>query len=185
MEHAEVTAPVAEEQPAVKQKTQHPLMFAAGCTLILLYIAFNTYDWLRRKVPIAGPEFYDETAPLYLGLALINLASTKRKHRWEKIVTLILVPVTLGLILFGVINALFLFLPDFSLSMLAIVSSMAAIIIYVIILITDLPNGQREKVKLTRKQKIRTAITLILALAIFFALWFGPRHLILWLLTRG
>jgi len=175
-----------EEQPANKIiQVRHPLIFAAGCVTFVLYIAYLDYEWLLLKEAISGPELRTSFALSGLMLPMLSLSSVDMKHRWMKIVPLILGLALAGLLAAGVVD-MFRPFPEQAMNILVKLSVAITFLFIVYTVIISLVYPQPyEKKKLSRREKIKTAIIIVLAIAGILTLWFGGRQLAYWLLTRG
>ena len=174
-----------EEQPTNKIiQIRYPLIFAAGLVALLLQIGYLIYDWLLRKEAVAGPELQTESVLMGLVLLLCNHSSANLKRRWMKPVLLFWVLALSGLLAVGVFD-MFRPFPEqtqYVLAKLTLAVSLAAMI-YTFVIALAYPQPYERK-KLSRKEKVKTAIIVIFAIAGYLTFYFGGRQLAYWLLTR-
>ena len=176
---------IAEEQAEGKPKIRHPLFLAAGIFVLLLWMACETYNWLVLKEAIAGSKLVREYALYTIGLSLILLVRVDIKHRWVKATLWVMGLVTAGLFAAGVADMLSP-IPGLLQKALSDLSFVVPVLFMLFAIwvawVYSLPNKKENR---TRMQNNRVALLLILGILAMYGLLFGPKYLILWLLTRG
>jgi len=173
-----------EEQSSGKLKILHPWAFAAGWVVLALHLAYTNYDWLVYKGVIAGPQFEPSAALVGLTFLFQSLAFIHIKRRWEKIAVLIMGASVVVVLLLGVI-AMITPISRITEGILTMFSGVVFLPIAFFTFYLERKYRQHNPTEpISRKQKIKVAVIAILGINGIFALWFGSRCLLFWLLTR-
>ncbi|MCL2495661.1 MAG: hypothetical protein FWE98_08455 [Oscillospiraceae bacterium] len=175
---------VQEEQHTGKRRINHPWLFAAGCALFVLHTAYFAYDWLLIKKAIEGPEFQTDFALFGLLMPMIYLSYVNIKHRWVRNTLLIFGALLTGVCTLGVVDMFRPFPVLMHDALLGLSMFPSMIFLFAGMFVATIYAPPYKKKKSSRKEKIKAAIVVVLALAGLAAFWFGTTRLLHWLLTR-